>query len=94
MRRSEERKGRIERGETRRVAYGATPARVGPRPRYKATNPPSVLYMFFIVANMPGSFVSFFNEANEADWIDNRVRTISRGYVATVALVSIKVKLV
>lgn len=37
-----------------------------------------------MVVNIPGSFVSGLPRvANEADWIDNRVRTMSRGYVAT-----------
>ena len=32
---------------------------------------------------MPGSFcpASFFKLSNDADWIDNRVRTMSKGYV-------------
>ena len=63
--------------------YGATPATVGRMPLYKANMPPSVLYIVTIVAHMPGSFLLVSSEmvANEADWIDNRVRTMSNGYV-------------
>ena len=45
--------------------------------------PPSVLYIIAIVAHIPGSFslAASFRLENEADWIDRRVRTISRGYV-------------
>jgi hypothetical protein len=51
-------------------------------PLYRAGIPPSVLYIVDIVAHMPGSLAPCFpRAANEADWMDNRVRTISRGYV-------------
>ena len=61
--------------------YGATPATVGRMPRYSARKPPSVLYMVIIVAHIPGSFllVSSDRVANDADCIDNLVRTMSRG---------------
>lgn len=45
--------------------------------------PPSVLYIVTSVAHMPGRFrfcVSL-KIANEADWMDNLVLTMSRGYV-------------
>ena len=67
--------------------YGATPAMVGRMPLYSAVKPPSVLYITPIVPNMPGSFFSAFAAAsllkfaNDADWIDSRVRTMSSGYV-------------
>ena len=62
--------------------YGATPATVGSIPLYKAANPPSFLYMLNIVAHMPGSSFGFDpSSANDADWIESRVRTMSRGYV-------------
>jgi hypothetical protein len=64
--------------------YGATPAIVGPMPRYNAFHPPSFLYMSTISSNMPGNFWCASldpNSLKDADCIDNRVRTISRGYV-------------
>lgn len=61
--------------------YGATPATVGMIPLYNAATPPSVLYMVIIVVHMPGSSLGFARAAKEADWIERRVRTISRGYV-------------
>lgn len=52
-------------------------------PLYRARKPPSVLYIITIVAHIPGN--SFFGaplrDEKEADCIDKRVRTISRGYV-------------
>ena len=61
--------------------YGATPATVGNIPLYKARKPPSVLYIVIMVAHMPGSLLLVSSEsvAKDADCIDNRVRTISRG---------------
>ena len=53
-------------------------------PRYRAKTPPSVLYMVVRVGHIPGNFLpdlAFCNPANEADWMESRVRTISRGYV-------------
>jgi hypothetical protein len=66
-----------------RHTYGATPAIVGIMPLYKARMPPSVLYIVIIVSHMPGSFSldAWLSAANDADWIERRVRTISRGYV-------------
>ena len=64
--------------------YGATPATVGINPRYSALMPPSCLYIWISVAHMPGSFFSasaFDRPLKDADWIDKRVRTMSRGYV-------------
>jgi hypothetical protein len=65
------------------LTYGATPATVGMIPLYRAGIPPSVLYIVTIVVHIPGSFVrgKLPSAANEADWIERRVRTISRGYV-------------
>lgn len=49
-------------------------------PRYSAANPPSVLYMRIRVAHMPGSSLGRSpSSAKEADWIERRVRTMSRG---------------
>lgn len=60
--------------------YGATPATVGMMPRYSAGNPPSVLYIITIVCHMPGSFFGLSpSSANDADWIESRVRTMSSG---------------
>jgi hypothetical protein len=51
-------------------------------PRYSALIPPSVLYMAPMVCHMPGSLVGFApSSANDADWIERRVRTMSSGYV-------------
>jgi hypothetical protein len=52
-------------------------------PLYNASIPPSVLYIVTIVAHIPGSFAlcAWPSAANDADWIERRVRTISRGYV-------------
>ena len=63
------------------LTYGATPATVGIIPLYKANIPPSVLYIITMVAHMPGSFVFFSSVAKLADWMDNLVRVMSRGYV-------------
>lgn len=65
------------------LTYGATPATVGIMPLYRAKNPPSFLYIDAISAHMPGSFSPAFLliPENEALCIDNRVLTISRGYV-------------
>lgn len=46
--------------------------------------PPSCLYIATKVGHMPGSFSPACllpNAAKDADWIDNRVRTMSNGYV-------------
>ena len=44
--------------------------------------PPSVLYILIMVVSMPGSCPSALPKAaNEADCIDSRVLTMSRGYV-------------
>jgi hypothetical protein len=58
-------------------------------PLYKARMPPSVLYIVTIVAHMPGSFfpVECLSVANDADWIDSLVRTMSRGYVKTTEVI-------
>lgn len=63
--------------------YGATPATVGVMPRYKAKKPPSVLYIIFSVAHIPGSLFLETSPrlAKEADCMDRRVRTMSSGYV-------------
>lgn len=74
--------------------YGATPATVGTIPLYSAVNPPSVVYICFIVPHMPGSLrlatsaasaaelpFSLAKDAKDADWIERRVRTMSSGYV-------------
>jgi hypothetical protein len=39
--------------------------------------------MITMVAHIPGSFVfgAFLRAANDADWMESRVRTMSRGYV-------------
>lgn len=52
-------------------------------PLYKARNPPSVWYIIFSVPHMPGNLFreASLSAANEADCIDNRVRTMSSGYV-------------
>ena len=51
-------------------------------PRYKPVRPPSVLYILIIVASMPGSCRSDVPKAaKEADCIDRRVLTMSKGYV-------------
>jgi hypothetical protein len=52
-------------------------------PLYRARIPPSVLYMVIIVAHMPGNFVlgPWPSAAKEADCMESRVRTMSRGYV-------------
>lgn len=64
------------------LTYGATPATVGVMPLYRAAIPPSVLYMDFRVDHMPGKWSGRApSSANEADWIDRRVRTMSSGYV-------------
>lgn len=62
-----------------RPTYGATPATVGMMPLYSAARPPSVLYMVTIVVHMPGSSLGLASTAKEADWMDRRVRTMSRG---------------
>lgn len=50
------------------LTYGATPATVGIIPLYNARTPPSVLYIVFNVANMPGNLVPGFPKAaNDAD---------------------------
>ena len=66
------------------LTYGATPATVGTIPLYNARMPPSVLYIIFIVSHMPGNFFLATppNAAKEADCMESRVRTISRGYVS------------
>jgi hypothetical protein len=45
--------------------------------------PPSVLYMVFIVAHIPGRCFDdgWLRGAKDADWMDSLVRTMSRGYV-------------
>jgi hypothetical protein len=45
--------------------------------------PPSVLYMVVIVSHIPGSLALGIppKAANDADCMERRVRTISRGYV-------------
>ena len=65
------------------LTYGATPATVGIMPLYRAKNPPSVLYMLTMVPHIPGSFWCCLSlkAAKEADWMESRVRTMSRGYV-------------
>lgn len=52
-------------------------------PLYSARMPPSVLYIVFNVAHMPGSCFRDASprEANEADWMESLVRTMSNGYV-------------
>lgn len=51
-------------------------------PRYNPEMPPSVLYILIMVAIMPGNCPSDLpSEANEADCIDRRVLTMSKGYV-------------
>lgn len=52
-------------------------------PLYKAGIPPSVLYMMVNVSHKPGSLArcAVLRAAKEADWIDNRVLTMSSGYV-------------
>jgi hypothetical protein len=52
-------------------------------PLYKANMPPSVLYIVTKVPHIPGSFVlgDLPKAANDADWMESRVRTMSRGYV-------------
>jgi hypothetical protein len=52
-------------------------------PLYKASIPPSVLYMVTRVTHIPGNFfpVGCWSVANDADWIESLVRTMSRGYV-------------
>jgi hypothetical protein len=51
-------------------------------PRYKPRIPPSVLYILIMVCHIPGNFPSRFpSAAKPADCIDNRVRTMSKGYV-------------
>lgn len=51
-------------------------------PRYRPRIPPSVLYILIMVCHIPGNFPSCLaNAAKPADCIDNRVRTMSRGYV-------------
>lgn len=38
--------------------------------------------MMIMVAHMPGSFLGLApSSAKDADWMESRVRTISRGYV-------------
>ena len=63
--------------------YGATPATVGIMPRYRAKKPPSFLYIAINVPHMPGSLPPDFllRPWKDADCIDSRVRTMSRGYV-------------
>lgn len=45
--------------------------------------PPSFLYIMTIVVHIPGNLDlwTLLSAANEADWIERRVRTISSGYV-------------
>jgi hypothetical protein len=52
-------------------------------PLYNAKMPPSVLYMITMVCHIPGSLSldAWLRAANEADWMERRVRTMSRGYV-------------
>lgn len=52
-------------------------------PLYSANHPPSVMYIVFRVGHIPGNFSPFAlcSSENDADWIDSRVRTMSRGYV-------------
>jgi hypothetical protein len=51
-------------------------------PLYKPRMPPSVLYILIMVCHIPGNFLSRFpSPAKLADCIDNRVRTMSSGYV-------------
>lgn len=52
-------------------------------PLYRARTPPSVLNIITRVAHMPGSLSlwAWLRAANDADWIERRVRTISKGYV-------------
>ena len=55
---------------------------VGIMPLYKPRIPPSVRYILTMVCHIPGNFPSRFpNAAKPADCIDNRVRTMSSGYV-------------
>ena len=55
---------------------------MGTIPRYSALNPPSDLYMAIMVCHMPGSCLGRApSSANDADWMDRRVRTMSSGYV-------------
>jgi hypothetical protein len=51
-------------------------------PLYRPRMPPSVLYILIIVCHIPGNFPSCLpSAAKPADCIDNRVRTMSSGYV-------------
>lgn len=52
-------------------------------PLYNAMKPPSCRYIRRIVWNIPGSlkFGLAPSSEKEADWIESRVRTISKGYV-------------
>lgn len=51
-------------------------------PRYNADMPPSVLYICIKVVHIPGNLSGLSpSSAKLADWMDSRVRTISRGYV-------------
>jgi hypothetical protein len=52
-------------------------------PLYNAGIPPSVLYIITNVPHIPGSLArcAVLKAAKEADWMDNRVLTISSGYV-------------
>ena len=44
--------------------------------------PPSVMYIFFPVAHIPGRCpLDFPKDAKDADWIERRVRMMSSGYV-------------
>lgn len=64
------------------LTYGATPATVGIIPRYNATMPPSFLYIRIMVVSIPGNgspAPRWPSAANEADWIESRVLTMSRG---------------
>ena len=52
-------------------------------PLYSAKKPPSVLYIVTMVTHIPGNFFcdASLSAAKDADCMDNRVRTISNGYV-------------
>src|SRR5271154_2964787 len=60
-------------------------------PLYKPRIPPSVLYILIMVCHIPGNFPSCFpNAAKPADCIDNRVRTMSSGYVNVTEVIPAK----
>ena len=54
-------------------------------PLYSAVTPPSVLYIVTNVAHIPGNLCcrSLLRAANDADWMESLVLTMSRGYVKT-----------